>query len=72
LCEEVLAWQKETKVFCRSREQCKEDRERKLGTRFAKALRLRFKANCDMAMLNDAERVMVLLVVMEYAIDAPS
>jgi hypothetical protein len=62
LCEEVLTWQKEAMVGYIPRQYCKEDRERKLGIRFAKALLRRFKAAgtkpCR-AVLNDDELVMI-------------
>jgi hypothetical protein len=62
LCEEVRAWQKDEKVQCIPKSKTKEDRERKLGVRFAKVLVRRSKATGTepyRAMLNDAERSMV-------------
>jgi hypothetical protein len=62
LCEEVVSWQREAKVGYIPKEHSKEDRERKLGMRFRKALRRRFKAagtKPSRAVLNDDERVMI-------------
>jgi hypothetical protein len=62
LCEEVVAWQKDENVQCIPKSKTNEDRERKLGVRFAQALRRRVKAVgtklCN-AVLNDEECVLI-------------